>query len=219
MNWERLISGSGQSPCYYWCSPSQAWPCRTCPSTKAAPPGKVRMFDRRAKIGFTLFLLAVTALQFYLTLGLGRIARLVPLWVVVPTLGLLLLQLIADIAPPRLKWRHHPRTPWLLMARRLTEIGDTGINNAVAGPQSNDAYLAGRNFIWISWMVISIYLLGLLCAVPLYALLYLKTRAGQGWRSSIAVASSMGFILYALIVHVLGKTLNEGQLWSWIGWS
>jgi hypothetical protein len=173
------------------------------------------MFDRRARIGFTLFLLAVTALILYLTLGLGRIARLVPLWVVVPTLGLLLLQLIADVAPPRL----NPRRPWLLMAARQMEIGGTGIHTAVAGPQSNDVRLAGRNFIWISWMVISIYLLGLFYALPLYALLYLKTRAGQGWRSSIAVAATMGFILYALIVHVLGKTLDGGQFWIWIGWS
>ena len=50
------------------------------------------MIDRMAKIGFTFFLLALTALLFYLTLDLGRIARLVPLWVVIPTLGLLLQQ-------------------------------------------------------------------------------------------------------------------------------
>ena len=76
----------------------------------------------------------------------------------------------------------------------------------------------GRNLIWISWMVISIYLLGLLYAMPLYALLYLKSCAGQSWRSAIAMASAMGFILYALSVHVLGKTLYGGQLWIWIGW-
>jgi hypothetical protein len=176
------------------------------------------MIDRMARIGFTLFLLAVTALLCYLTLDLGRIARLVPLWVVVPTLGLLLLQLIADVAPKEIKGHHHSRAPWLLAMAGQKQGSGKGIQMKV-GRQPSEAHLAGRNFIWISWMVISIYLLGLLYAVPLYTLLYLKSRAGQGWRSSIAVASSMGFILYALIVHVLGKTLNEGQFWIWIGWS
>lgn len=185
----------------------------------ATPPGKVRMIDRMVRMGFTLFLLAVTALLFLLTLDLGRIARLVPLWVVIPTLGLLLLQLIVDVAPSKPEGRHHPRTPWLWMAARPTALGGTGIHPAVAGPQSNVVQLPGRNFMWIAWMAVSIWLVGLLYAVPLYALLYLRTRAGQGWRSSIAVASAMGLILYTLIVHVLGKSLDGGQFWIWLGWS
>ena len=177
------------------------------------------MIDRMARMGFTLFLLAVTALLLLLTLDLGRIARLVPLWVVIPTLGLLLLQLIVDVAPSKPEGRHHPRTPWLWMAARQTALGGTGTHPAVAGPQSNVVHLPGRNFMWIAWMAVSIWLVGLLYAVPLYALLYLKTRAGQGWRSSIAVASAMGLILYTLIVHVLGKPLDGGQFWIWLGWS
>ena len=175
------------------------------------------MIDRMARIGFTLFLLAVAALLFCLTLDLGRIARLVPLWVVIPTMGLLLLQLIVDIAPKEAKARHHPRADWLLGTVRQTAIGDTGTHSAAAGPQSHDVHSVGRNFIWIAWMVISIYLLGVLYAVPFYALLYLRMQARQGWRSSIAVASTMGLVLYALIVHVLGKTLYGGRFWIWIG--
>ena len=48
---------------------------------------------------FTLIIMAFVSLLFYLTANLSPVARLVPLTVLIPTLGLLTFQLVLDLVP------------------------------------------------------------------------------------------------------------------------
>ena len=57
------------------------------------------MIKLNGKALFTLMMLAFAGLIFYLTLDLSRVARLVPLAVVIPTLVVLILQLLLDLVP------------------------------------------------------------------------------------------------------------------------
>ncbi len=48
---------------------------------------------------FTLIITAFVSLLFYLTVNLSPVARLVPLTLLIPTLGLLIFHLVLDLVP------------------------------------------------------------------------------------------------------------------------
>jgi len=172
-------------------------------------------FSEKAR--FTLFLSAFIALLLYLTLELGRVARLVPLSVVIPTLGLLLLQLLLDLVP-RLTRRCDSfeltrlyRTEWV---REKVRTSFTS-NPEVPPKESQTTELS--MFAWLMMMLVLVCLLGFLIAVPLYTLLYLRGRSGEGWTLSLSVAGAMWSLPYAVFHLALNTRLYEGQLWGWLG--
>lgn len=169
-----------------------------------------------AKIVFTLFLLSFSTIFLFLTFGLGRNAGLVPLWVAIPTSVLLFIQLIMDFAPKTIKNSNESRHARFSVYGNIK--GGTRPNiNTWSMAASRDLHENLRILMWIIWMLVSIYFLGLLYSIPLYAFLYLKWRAGESWPLSIAIALILWSLLYGFFILVLEKTLYEGQLFVWLG--
>ena len=169
------------------------------------------------KAVLTLLLFAFAALVLYLTLELSRVARLVPLSVAIPTVGFLLLQLLLDLVP-RLTRRFDSfelmrlyRTDWVREKIRTSFIADPG----VPAQESQTAKLS--IFAWLMMMLSLVYLLGFLIAMPLYTLLYLRRRSGEGWLLSLAVAGATWSFPYGVFHLALRTRLHEGQLWAWLG--
>ncbi len=114
------------------------------------------------KAGFTLLLFAFVALLLYLTLELGRVARFVPLNVVILTMGLLLLQLLLDLVPRltrrygRLEQMKPHRIEWVREKIRTSFIADPGV------PAQEPPAAKLSIFAWLMMMLSLVYLLGFL---------------------------------------------------------
>jgi hypothetical protein len=177
------------------------------------------MIKLRERALFTLILSAFAGLILYFTVSLSPVARLVPITVVIPTLGLLIFQLVLDLAPwLEQKYRRFEKVDLLGVEEIKKEVSSHDqANSANAG---NDASSGRREldlFSWVLLLVTMIYLLGFLVALPVYLLLYLRWRSGESWALSISVAVGMGSVLYGVFILTLRLRLDEGHLWRWLG--
>jgi len=167
---------------------------------------------------FTSVLLAFCALIFWITLGLGPVARLVPLKVAVVTLALIFFQLLLDTLP-RLAHR--------IYGNGLTDPSKTKqIKRVVKNPtRSNHHKGGGRDptlttelgvFLWILIIPAAIYLFGFLTAAPLYTLFFFKVHSREGWPVSLAAATGLFCLLYGLFDVLLNTRLEAGIFWRWL---
>lgn len=165
---------------------------------------------------FTSAMFAFVALIFSLTLGLGRVARLVPMVVVIPTLGLLLFQLLIDMFPRVAEKfsRFEKKDVFRVEPLREKSHNEAGAEQGEEGSRRSQEMIA---FLWLSSMLALIYLFGFLIALPVYIFLYLRKRSDEGWLMSAAIAAGMFSLIYGVFILTLGIRLYEGNLWKWLG--
>lgn len=168
---------------------------------------------------FTILFFAFACTILYLTLGLGRVARAVPLAVVVPTVLLLAFQVLLDFAPRLAQKYGSLEKNDLFGVAPLREKSRRPDSEAAIEPETE---IVGRRrrergiFLWLLLLFALLYLLGFLIALPFYTLLYLKRRSGESWLQSVIVAAAMGCLVYALSVLDPGSRLHEGELLEWL---
>jgi hypothetical protein len=172
--------------------------------------------EQRLKIGFTLVLLVFVIHILVLTLGLGRIAALVPAWVGLFTLVLLLVQLYFDFRPAKTTTVRDPDPSRFSLYDRI-KAGAPGDDTLSGRKDAFELSQMLRVSLWFVLMLVCIYLVGLLFAVPLYAFLYWNRRAQKGWRPALTMAGTMLGALYGFLVLMLEKSLHKGQLAVWLG--
>jgi hypothetical protein len=168
-------------------------------------------FRRRAC--FTSLLLASAGVILYKTFGLGRVARMVPLAVVVPTLLLLALQLMMDLLPGLAQTYGRLENKDLFGVQGLRE--KTGEPGEAAKDRPPQSHKEGKALLWLLTMPALIYLLGLLIALPLYTLLYLKSGS-EKWLTAIVIAAVIFGLIYGISTLNAGVRLYEGLLWEWL---
>ncbi len=102
----------------------------------------------------------------------------------------------------------------------MEPLSHTGMTLCHPGHQIHRSIKA-RRFLFtrtrVLMMVSLVYFLGFLIAIPLYMLLYLRGRSGEGWPLSLAMAGAMWSLPYGLFHLVLRTHLYEGLLWRWLG--
>jgi hypothetical protein len=169
---------------------------------------------------FTLILAAYAGLMLHLTLNLSPVARLVPLIVVIPTLGLLVFQLVLDLVPwLERKYKRFEKADLLGVQQiKATVLSHDQPNSVNAGDPAERSRRELKMLVWIALLPCVISLLGFQAALPAYTLLYLRGRAGESWMLSITVAAAMAGLLVGVFSFALRGRLYEGQLWSWLGW-
>jgi hypothetical protein len=147
----------------------------------------------RRSAGETLFLLLVTGLAITLlaqTRTLSPVSRLVPLWVLAPTLALIALLWLIEIRP-RLaaRWSFLQEHDYFSTRRLL----DRGL--ALTGPPAS-AWSGPATLGWFILMPGLVWAVGIWIAAPLYTFIYLVFRARASWFVSALVAAAMGAIGY-----------------------
>ena len=119
---------------------------------------------------------------------LGFTARVAPLSVAILTLALLAVE-----------WRSAVRTP------------------AATGRSTAPATVSGREELavaaWLCALLAVTLGLGMVAGPPVYVLLYLRQRAGRGWRLSLAIPLGLWVLLHAGVQELLGVRLFDGLLW------
>ena len=104
---------------------------------------------------FTMFLMAFVGIFFYLTINLSPVARFVPLIVLIPTLGLLIFQLVLDLVP-RLQenYRRFEKAD-LFGVERIRERASVEEKDKVSQSRQELNLL-----LWLLMLLTSIYLFG-----------------------------------------------------------
>ncbi len=168
---------------------------------------------------FTLVLLGFVTLIFFMTLGLGPVARLVPLRVAIVTLALIVVQLVLDILPRHAERIYVTEQPHPSEARQIRGVVESPI-------RSNSHQSTGRLptlkrelgvFLWMLMLPAAIYLFGFLVAVPLYTFFFLKVRSRKAYPLSIMAAAGLFCLLYGIFDILLGIPLEIGLFWRWLG--
>lgn len=142
---------------------------------------------------FTLILLAFVLAILIATPRLGRVARLVPLVVAVPTFVILAAQLILEFSPRR------------KMAGRAPQ------RDAAA------ASLGAAQLGWALLLPVTIYLLGFFVAVPLHCFVQLRYFSRERWMLSLIIPAGLCglFVLIARLVPAV--PLWQGWIWMRLG--
>ena len=135
---------------------------------------------------FTLFLLFVAAVLLAQTRALAPLSRVAPLWVLVPTAALTVVQLFRD-ARNALRHETEPATA----AIRLRQL---------------------RITLWIAAATALVYLLGLLIGSAVFLLLYIRAESSTGWRQSLLVTAATISAIYLVFVVLADMRFPAGAL-------
>jgi hypothetical protein len=149
---------------------------------------------------FTATLLIVCAGFLWMTARFEPAARIVPLSVLLPLIGLVALQLARELRAP-------------LMPADTTPdgIADAGTAEPEAAPMARSE---GAALGWIALLGLLIVSLGLPAGTALFVLVYLRRGSGERWIFAIAggVASALGLCL--ILSNVLGAPVSAGAVGS-----
>ena len=152
--------------------------------------------------GFTLSLLAGSIGLLCLTLALPPTARQVPLFVVVPLVVLLFLQLFRDLRGAR-SGGHDGSVPEKTTAwPRVSEETQAGV-----GP-ADEMEPKPRRFVlpWVLGLPALAQLLGMVAGPGLFALLFLRLRGRTAWRVALA-GSILTMLGLWLLLGVILETI------------
>ena len=157
---------------------------------------------------------AVTAGVVVMSASLSPVARRAPLVVAIPTLLLLLLDLVSQLASTHAGERRGHWWP--------PGIGTYLVRSTPPGgsPRPDDATEHRRELSLLLWACVLLVLsgvLGMVVGLPVFALTYLRVRSGVTWPVAVAVAAGTWGVLYGLFVLALRIELFEGYLMPWIG--
>ena len=145
-------------------------------------------------------LAAVALMLLVLAVRLRLPAHLAPLAILVPTCGLLLVE-VAHL------WGWRRRSSSTLIAEHVRKA------RRAVKPVSDDPSqgIRERKFVaWLVGLVAGNLLLGPGVGVPLFLLLWLVLRARQGWAVAIAVAAPAALLIGFLLPWGLGIRLPPG---------
>jgi hypothetical protein len=139
---------------------------------------------------FTLCLLAVVLILAYLTLGLSPTSRLVPLLVVVPLIGLLLVELKRGVG-----------------GADAEEAGavEAGVEETDTGGRSERGVL-----LWVLALPALVQTLGILAGPGLFLLLYSRLRSREPWVFALTVAALTTLGLWGLFGLLLETSGGVG---------
>jgi hypothetical protein len=167
------------------------------------------------KIIFSALLLLAGLLFLILTLPLGRVAQMVPIRVLVPTIVLLLLQLAID-------WyaRGKDHALGLRAHNKAGGLPDREVYKLPPDPRSIPLAATGNAvkefsiLILIGFLPLLIYLTGFILAATLFIWLYYQFLFKKPFLFSATLSLGVAFFFYVLLVLLLGMDIRSGLVWS-----
>jgi hypothetical protein len=167
------------------------------------------------KIIFSAMLLLAGLVFFSLTLPLGRMAQMVPIRVLVPTIALLLVQLVID-------WKVREKEPSGdgRGGRQSNPFLGRHHDQTSSDPRSNPSAAAERKvreypiLLLLGVLPVSIYLVGFILSATLFIWFYYRFYFKKSLLLSASLSLGAAIILYALLVLLLGMDIRSGLIWN-----
>lgn len=167
------------------------------------------------KIIFTVLLLLAGLLFLILTLPLGRVAQVVPIRVLVPTVALLMLQLVIDWSA---RGNDHAwdipglRNPGGLPDGHLDKTSsDIDAKPSTATKKKVKEYPI---LILLGLLPLLIYLVGFILSATLFIWLYFQYYFKKPFLFSASLSLGAAIFLYVLLVLFLGMDIRSGLFWD-----
>jgi hypothetical protein len=152
------------------------------------------MTPARESLALTGVLAAATLVVVLSALSLGTTAGVVPLVVGIPTLSLLVLQLVADA-----------RTPAADFAPASAD-----------GPAPSLPQREAISLAWMAMLLVLVWAAGPLAGVPAFLFAYLRLRSREPWRIAVAVALAAWYVLYGGLGLLLDVQWWPGAVWEYL---
>ena len=159
------------------------------------------MMGARRSTACSLFLFIVGVVMAVATSDLSRVARLVPMFVLVPTLALLALQLCLDLAPVATR----------SVRRAVRGLVPGGMATPSAVGSLAEASSARAILLPLAFLS-GILLVGLEWGPPLVTLGYLRVAEQESWGRSAGIALALVAVLWLIFDVALGVALHGGVL-------
>jgi hypothetical protein len=162
------------------------------------------------RVAFTALLCLVAGVMLWQTMGLGQVARLAPIWAIVPTAGLLLLQLALDLRPA---WAARLERSALLGRGRVRPSQPAeaeGVPPVAAGDRRPPR--EARAFGPLLGLTALVWAVGVVLAVPLFVLGQLVVGPRLSCWHAAVIALVAFIVLYLGFPNLLGIELPPGQL-------
>ena len=177
--------------------------------------GPKLMINSPGRTIFAFFVFICVTTLFVLTLDLGRVARMVPLKVVVPTMLFVVLQMLFELVPGLAQKFSRFEKLRFVKSEQIRER--TLISSGAAVMENSRAKRELRMFAWILSLPVLIYIVGLLTAIPIFIFFYLRWNSKESLRFSLLMTAGTWIFIYGVFVLTLKVNLYEGLLWNWIG--
>lgn len=151
-----------------------------------------------------------TAVLFFLLLGyavyeafsFGLAARLLPLIIGIPAFCLSVLVLGAELHAQRRNTGQDSKVD-----------GDSG--GADDQSLQDERSLARKEWTVIAWLaglVLFIYLIGILWAIPIFLILFMRLQGREPWKATLSVSFGTIAFIYLLFIVILRMQLYQGVL-------
>jgi len=142
-------------------------------------------------------LLGLVAVIAVLTLRLNPVARSVPSIIVVPTLALVLLALVLELA-----------------AARAPASGGASDSPSAAEPAAIGEHVVLASVLLLPLLI---FALGLVAAVFAFTYVYIRRWVGWGHLRCLLGSGALAMLVYGLAHIVLGSRALHGWLWTQLG--
>lgn len=150
-----------------------------------------------SRIGFTLFIVALFLWAVLSALQWGFKARIFPLVITIPALGMAILQLIFDVREDQGKKRE-----------RKDAAHDLKFEESVDPVTARNRALT--TIAWIVGFMVAIELFGIYIAAISFVFLYLKVQSHERWVLSLVMTAFCGVFVYGLFDRLLHVPFPPG---------
>jgi hypothetical protein len=163
------------------------------------------------KLLFSLGFVLLFAFLIYVSMGYNQLARLVPIVVLVPGLGFALIQFILDLRAALRSEKPASAETHTTAAEATAADKPKEEKKEKLSPQEKRR----RELVGIGWLLaffVMIVLFGLIPAIPLFVLVFMRFFGGESWRLSVGFAVVCWAFVYGVFVWGLRNEMYPGIL-------
>ena len=174
----------------------------------------------KSKSLFTLFYIAFFAAAIIGSLSYTRKARLIPLVVSIPCLGISIAQFALDLRKGGKKGRSieddlfHGVMEKMIHQEVVTEEQKEEKETKKRGWERSKGFFL--IILWIGVFYASIFLFGFLIAIPVFTILYMRLQR-ERWVLSLACAAGLWLTIYLAFSVIAKIALYEGMVFRLLG--
>ncbi|MDI7260714.1 MAG: tripartite tricarboxylate transporter TctB family protein [Thermodesulfobacteriota bacterium] len=171
----------------------------------------------KVKDFYNLFLILFFLAVIIAALGYNPKARLIPLVIALPCLGMAIAQFILDLGRGGKKGSSMEDELFQGIMKKVYHMdisADDQVKEKKWGLEKTKR-LSGSIF-WILCFVASIFLLGFLTAIPLFTIIYMRFKR-ESWLLSLSCAAGLWLTVYLAFVVAAKTTLYEGLIFRLFG--
>lgn len=174
----------------------------------------------RSKSLFTLFYIAFFIAAIIGSLSYTRKARLIPLVVAIPCLGISIAQFALDLRKGGKKGRSieddlfHGVMEKMIHQEVVTEDQTEEKKTKKRGWERAKGFF--QIILWIAVFYVCIFLFGFLIAIPIFTILYMRLQR-ERWVLSVACAAGLWLTIYLSFSVIAKIALYEGLIFRLLG--